>query len=266
MSIRPPAVAGTFYPADPTALAAAVDRYLAGGRERLARVDVAGAPKAIIAPHAGYVYSGPIAGSAYAAVQTHCAGIERVVLLGPAHRLHVDGLAASDAEAFATPLGAVPVDRIAVHDSLRHAQVHVLDAAHAAEHSLEVQLPFLQSILGPFAIIPFAVGAATHAEVAEVLDDLWDGAETLIVVSSDLSHYYDYATASHLDADTATAIAGLHAERLGPESACGRIPIGGLLLAAARRGLHAHLLDLRSSGDTAGSRDEVVGYAAVAFS
>jgi AmmeMemoRadiSam system protein B len=160
----------------------------------------------------------------------------------------------------------VAVDRLAVRDTLRHAQVHMFDPAHAAEHSIEVQLPFLQRLLGKFEIIPFAVGAATHAEVAEVLDDLWDGDEVLVVVSSDLSHYEDYAEASRLDAATAAAIEALHAERLGVESACGRVPIGGLLVAAGRRGLRAHRLDLRSSGDTAGGRDEVVGYGAFAFS
>jgi AmmeMemoRadiSam system protein B len=265
MRIRQPAVAGTFYPADAAALAAAVERLLATGHQRLGRAADGPAPKAIIAPHAGYVYSGPIAGTIYAVVQARCSAIERVVLLGPAHRVRVDGLAASDADAFATPLGAVPIDRVAVHDSLRHSQVHVRDEAHAAEHSLEVQLPFLQQVLGDFELVPFAVGAATHAEVAEVLEDLWGGAETLVVVSSDLSHYYDYSTAAELDRDTAAAIESLHAERLGPESACGRIPVGGLLIAAQRHGLHATRLDLRNSGDTAGPRDEVVGYGAFAF-
>src|SRR5262245_51687081 len=214
MRTRSPAVAGSFYPADPATLAAAVDRYLAEGRRHLAPRGPAAAPKAVIAPHAGYVYSGPIAGTVYAAVQAHCSGVSRVVLLGPAHRVRVDGLAATSSDAFATPLGDVPIDRIAVHDSARHPQVHVVDDAHAAEHSLEVQLPFLQRVLGDFELIPFAVGAATHTEVAEVLDDLWGGPETLLVVSSDLSHYYDYDTARRLDADTADAITALHAERL----------------------------------------------------
>ena len=266
MRVRPPAVAGSFYPADPVALASAVDRYLAEGRTRLGPPEPRTRPKALIAPHAGYVYSGPIAGTVYAALQPHVDGVERVVLLGPAHRVAVDGLAASAADAFATPLGEVPLDRVAVHDSLRHSQVRIADAAHAREHSLEVQLPFLQRLLGRFELIPFAVGAATHGEVAEVLDDLWGGAETLIVISSDLSHYYDYASATQMDADTAAAIEALHSERLGPESACGRIPVGGLLLAAQRHGLHARLLDLRNSGDTAGPRDEVVGYGAFALS
>jgi AmmeMemoRadiSam system protein B len=265
MHTRPAAVAGSFYPDDPETLAAAVDTHLAAGRQLLARRGAKDVPKAIIAPHAGYIYSGAIAGTVYAAVQERCAGIERVVLLGPAHRVRVDGLAASSAEAFATPLGEVPVDRVAVHDSLRHSQVHVFDAAHAAEHSLEVQLPFLQRILPHFELIPFAVGAATHAEVAEVLDDLWGGPETLVVISSDLSHYYDYATAVQLDTDTAEAIHTLQPERLGPESACGRIPVGGLLIAAQRHGLRVAVLDLRNSGDTAGPRDEVVGYGAFAL-
>jgi hypothetical protein len=258
--IRPAAVAGTFYPADPAALEAALDRHLAAGSAQLASATAAPVPKAVIVPHAGYVYSGAIAGTVYAAVRERCVGIERVVLLGPAHRIPTDGLAASSADAFATPLGDVAVDRLAVHDALRHSQVHVFDAAHAAEHSLEVQLPFLQRILGRFEVIPFAVGAATHAEVAEVLDDMWGGSETLVVVSSDLSHYYDYATAGALDAATAEAILALRPERLGPESACGRVPLGGLLIAAQRHGLQASLLDLRNSGDTAGPRDEVVGY------
>jgi AmmeMemoRadiSam system protein B len=265
MKIRPAAVAGTFYPADPASLTATVEGHLVAGHERLRQTHYRGVPKAIIVPHAGYIYSGAIAGTVYAAVRERCPGIERVVLLGPAHRVRVDGLAASAADAFATPLGEVPLDRVAVHDSLRHSQVHLFDGAHATEHSLETQLPFLQCVLQHFELIPFAVGAATHAEVAEVLDDIWGGPETLVVVSSDLSHYYDSATAARLDSETADAIATLHAERLGPESACGRIPVGGLLIAAQRRGLHATLLDLRNSGDTAGPRDEVVGYGAFAF-
>jgi AmmeMemoRadiSam system protein B len=263
--IRRPAVAGSFYPADPAQLAAAVDGYVAAGRARLAHLDGGRAPKAIIAPHAGYVYSGPIAGSAYAAVAPEATAIERVVLLGPAHRVAVDGLAASSADAFATPLGDVAVDRPAIDRARRRSAVAVDDTAHAAEHSLEVHLPFMQRVLTAFTIVPFAVGDASHEAVADVLEDLWGGRETLIVVSSDLSHYHDYATANRLDADTAEAIEHLDADRLGGGSACGRIPIGGLLVAAKRRHLHVHRLDLRNSGDTAGPRDEVVGYGAFAI-
>jgi AmmeMemoRadiSam system protein B len=265
MNTRRPAVAGSFYPADPAALAAAVDGYVAVGRQQLARRGVGETPKALIVPHAGYVYSGPIAGTAYATVAAGVT-IARVVLLGPAHRIYVDGLAASSADAFATPLGEIPLDRPAIDALLRRTQVAVIDAAHADEHSLEVQLPFLQRVLGRFRLVPLAVGAATHTAVADVLDELWGAADTLIVISSDLSHYYDYATATRLDADTAAAIEALQPERLGTESACGRIPVGGLLIAARRRGLRGRLLDLRNSGDTAGPREEVVGYGAFAFS
>lgn len=266
MKIRQPAVAGSFYPAEPGVLAAEVDRYLTAGRARLANAGAeVGKPKAIIAPHAGYIYSGPIAGTAYAAAAPHGTEVERVVLLGPAHRAYVDGLAATTADFFATPLGKVPVDRAAVSRALGFPQVTVSDAAHAAEHSLEVHLPFLQRVFPRATVVPFAVGGAPYAAVAEVIDALWGGGETLVVVSSDLSHYFDYATANRLDATTARAIEDLRPEALGSESACGRIPAGGLLLTARRRGLRARLLDLRNSGDTAGGRDEVVGYGAFVF-
>jgi MEMO1 family protein len=259
MAVRAPAVAGMFYPADPTTLGREVDRHLAGGLARLR--GAGGAAKAVIAPHAGYRYSGPIAGTVYAALAAQADSIQRVVLLGPAHRVHVAGLAASAADAFVTPLGEVPLDRPAVQRCLRlRPQVRILDAAHAAEHSLEVQLPFLQRLLGAFTLVPFAVGAAEYDAVADVLDELWGGPETLIVVSSDLSHYYDYDTARRLDGETAAAIESLRPEDLGPESACGRIPIGGLLVAARRRGLRVRQVDLRNSGDTAGPHGEVVGY------
>jgi AmmeMemoRadiSam system protein B len=258
MKVRAAAVAGTFYSADPRQLAREVDQYLAAGLARL-RGSI-GAIKAVIAPHAGYRYSGPIAGTVYAALSAQAPGIRRVVLLGPAHRVHVSGLAASAAEAFATPLGEVPVDRAAIIGTLRRRHVRIFDAAHATEHSLEVQLPFLQRLLGEFTLVPLAVGAADHAAVADVLDDLWGGPETLIVISSDLSHYYDYDTARRLDGETAAAIESLRPDLLGPESACGRVPVGGLLVAAQRRGLRARQVDLRNSGDTAGSAGEVVGY------
>ncbi len=265
MTVRDPAVAGTFYPADAAELAEEVDRHLADGRARAARA-AASAPKALIVPHAGYLYSGPIAGTAYAALGDAAAQIRRVVLIGPAHRVRVAGLAASTASAFLTPLGAVPVESGPVAPLLAGGAVYEFDLAHAAEHSLEVQLPFLQRLLGELSIVPLAVGAASDAMVAEVLDALWGGPETVIVVSSDLSHYHDYDTAVRLDAETADAIVALAPQRLGRDCACGRIPIAGLLMAAARNGLRPRLLDLRNSGDTAGARDEVVGYGAFAFS
>jgi AmmeMemoRadiSam system protein B len=263
-NIRSPAVAGAFYPANAADLAAAVDRYVADAAATPKALQ-GRLPKALIAPHAGYVYSGPIAGSAYACLRSQADTIRRVVLLGPAHRVPLRGLAASSADVFATPLGDIPIDRASIQAICRLPQVRVNDQAHHLEHSLEVQLPFLQRTLVHFELIPLAVGDATSEEVAEVLDCLWNGATTFIVVSSDLSHYYDYATAARLDRQTALAIEDLAGEAIASWSACGHVPIRGLLRAAANHGLHATTLDLRNSGDTAGGRDEVVGYGAYAF-
>jgi AmmeMemoRadiSam system protein B/AmmeMemoRadiSam system protein A len=260
--VRPPAVAGSFYPGDRRELDAALRGYL----QEAAGDELAAPPKAVIAPHAGYVYSGPIAASAYVRVAKASGAIRRVVLLGPAHRVAVSGLAAPRAEAFATPLGEVQLDPVALERVLALPQVEVSNAAHALEHSLEVQLPFLQKILDRFDLVPLVVGDATPEQVAEVLDLLWGGEETLIVVSSDLSHFEDYATARRMDDDTSRAIEALEPEGIAYEHACGRIPVQGLLVAARRRGLRAQAIDVRNSGDTAGSRDSVVGYGAYVFS
>jgi AmmeMemoRadiSam system protein B len=262
-SCRLPAVAGQFYPGDPTQLEGLV-RDLLGAARRLEPYR-GRSPKALIAPHAGFVYSGPIAASAYATLAAERDSIERIVLLGPSHRVAFRGLAAPSSDAFRTPLGDVPIDREAIDRVASLPQVSIDDRAHALEHSLEVQLPFLQIVLGDFALAPFAVGDATADEVAEVLDRLWGGPETRIVVSSDLSHYYDYATARRMDAAASHAIEQLDPSGLGRESACGRVPIRGLLVEARRRRLKAKTIDLRSSGDTAGPRDEVVGYGAYAL-
>lgn len=256
--VRPPAVAGSFYPDDPAELAAAVDRVLG------ATPSGEPAPKALIVPHAGYIYSGPIAGTGYARLRPLRDVVLRVVLLGPSHRVPVDGLAISGADAFLTPLGPVPVDDVARRAALAFPQVCIDDAAHAAEHSLEVHLPFLQRVLAHFVLVPLAVGEAAPSEVAEVLECLWGGPETLVVASTDLSHYHDYATAAALDRRTADAIVAGAVERIGDRDACGARPVRGLLEVARRRGLGVRLLDLRSSGDTAGPRDEVVGYGAFA--
>jgi hypothetical protein len=234
--------------------------------EYLSSAQAAGAvPKAIIAPHAGYIYSGPIAASAYLRIKPARGRITRVVLLGPAHRVGFHGLALSSADYFLTPLGRVPVDQEAVEKISRLPQVHEMDAAHAQEHSLEVHLPFLQEVLGEFNLVPLVVGDAEPGEVAEVLELLWGGSETLIVISSDLSHYHDYKTAQKLDRATSQAIEQLRPEDIQYDHACGRNPVNGLLHMARKRGLKAKTVDLRNSGDTAGTQDRVVGYGAYIF-
>ena len=255
-SARPPAVAGMFYPSDPAELHAQVRGFLDGATGEGPR------PLALIAPHAGYIYSGCVAGSAYALLEPIADEIQRVVLLGPCHRVPVRGLAASSASAFSTPLGDVPVDRDGVESILDLPQVAIIDETHDQEHSLEVHLPFLQEAIGAFELVPLVVGDASDDEVSEVLRRLWSGPETLVVVSSDLSHYLDYETAMALDKATSRRMEALEVEGLGPRTACGRIPLRGLLTEAKRRGLSLTTVDLRNSGDTAGPRDQVVGYGA----
>lgn len=259
--IRPAAVAGAFYPDDPAVLAAEVGHCLAAASppregER--------PPKAIIAPHAGYIYSGPVAGTAYARIAPLRGRIARVVLAGPAHRLYVRGAAVPRAGAFSTPLGDIELDAEALERLRALPFVETSDQAHALEHSLEVHLPFLQAVLGPFRLVPVVVGDASAAEMAALFEAAWGGEETLVVVSSDLSHYLPYASAREKDRETARAIVSL-APRIEPDEACGAAPVNGLLEFARRRGMHAELLDLRNSGDTAGGRGQVVGYGAFAF-
>jgi AmmeMemoRadiSam system protein B len=258
--IRPAAVAGLFYPGTREALAAAVEELLATAKAS----QMARAPKALIAPHAGYIYSGPVAASVYAALQPARDRITRVVLLGPTHRVAVRGLALPAATAFATPLGTVEIDAAAVSAISHLPQVTVSAAAHALEHSLEVHLPFLQSVLSGFRLTPLAVGRASAEEVAQVLDILWGGPETLIVISSDLSHYLPYREAQATDRDTCDAILELSTS-INHDQACGATPVAGLTLVAQRRGLKPALLDLRNSGDTAGDKTRVVGYASFGF-
>ena len=256
---RAPSVAGLFYPADPAVLRRQVETLMASvapGPETH--------PKALIAPHAGYQYSGPIAASAYAQLAPIASRIRRVVLLGPAHRLPFRGLAYPAADRLLTPLGAVKLDREALAGLSDLPQVKRLDAAFDGEHCLEVHLPFLQTLLGDFRVVPLIVGAVAPEAVADVLERLWGGDETLIVISSDLSHYLDYASAVRVDRDTTRAIEHLEPESLDHQGACGATPVAGLLLAARRRGLTVRTLDLRNSGDTAGPRDQVVGYGAYA--
>ncbi|MGH8474684.1 MAG: AmmeMemoRadiSam system protein B [Methylococcales bacterium] len=258
-STRAPAVSGTFYPKDPAELRLIISRYLASART------AAIAPKAIIAPHAGYIYSGPIAASAYASLQHLSHPIERVVLVGPSHRIGFEGLALSNAAFYSTPLGEIPIDLEQTEKLMDLSSVRVIDEAHRYEHSIEVHLPFLQLVLGSFKLIPLVAGSASPQQVAEVLDRLWGTHETLIVISSDLSHYHDYDTACKLDAETSQTIESLDWQNLDYDAACGRVPVCGLLYTAQNRGLKARTVDVRNSGDTAGSRDRVVGYGAYLF-
>jgi len=259
--IREPAVAGLFYPDDPLLLQQQVDSLLGQSAPQGAT------PKALIVPHAGYIYSGPVAACAYQQLVPLREQIQRVVLLGPAHRVAFSGLAASSARYFATPLGMVRIDQQAMDPILALPQVRVLDEAHREEHSLEVQLPFLQTVLNEdFGLVPLVVGEAESEQVAEVIEVLWGGPETVLLISSDLSHYHDYGTARRLDTATSHAIEQLNPLAIDYQQACGRTPLNGLLLAARHHQLHARTLDQRNSGDTAGGRDRVVGYGAYAFS
>jgi len=259
--IRQPAVAGAFYPGTADALLGAVRGYLRAVEAQPATAP----PKAIVAPHAGYIYSGSTAGLAYALLRPFADIIRRVVLLGPCHRIAVRGLALSGADAFATPLGPIALDKQAAALIEDLPQVGTFEATHSEEHSLEVQLPFLQEVLSDFSLVPLVVGAATPSEVAEVLERLWGGPETLIVVSSDLSHYLDYETARRIDGQTCRAVESLDGDAIGDEQACGRIPLKGLLLSAKRRGMRVETVGLCNSGDTAGDKFRVVGYGAWAF-
>jgi AmmeMemoRadiSam system protein B len=258
--VRPPAVAGMFYPGSAGVLQRDVDALLAdavpapAGRQ----------PKALIVPHAGYIYSGSTAAHAYALLAPWRETITRVVLLGPTHRVPVSGLALTEADGLATPLGTIAVDAAAVAEIADLPQVVASDRVHAQEHSLEVHLPFLQRALSSFRVVPLAVGHASPEAVAEVLDRLWGGPETLIVISSDLSHFLPYAAATAVDADTCDRILQFDTH-IRPDEACGAYPVNGLLLAARRRGLAVRLLHRCNSGDTAGDKRRVVGYAAFAF-
>ncbi len=255
INTRPPAVAGSFYPGDAKVLAATVDHFLAE-----ARPEPSLHPKALIAPHAGYFYSGAMAAEAYATLAHYADQIHRVILLGPTHRVAVNGIAVPEAGTFATPLGSIRLDALAIASIANLPQIVFSDHVHAFEHSLEVHLPFLQRVLDNFTLVPLAVGHTPPEAIAEVLDILWGGPETLIVVSSDLSHFLPYSTAQQVDSNTCRHILQRDTH-IQPEQACGAYPINGLLLAARQHGLTPALLGLCNSGDTAGDRNRVVGYA-----
>jgi len=258
--VRPAAVAGLFYPGSTRELRPMVEDYL----EAAVLGEPGYSPKVVIAPHAGYVYSGPIAGSAFRCFAPDAQEIRRIVLIGPAHRLPVRGLALPGQQAFETPLGSVPVNQELVELISDMPQVSTNVAAHTPEHSLEVELPFLQVVLGPFSILPLLVSDVSAEDVAEVLDKVWGGPETRMVVSSDLSHYLSYDAACRIDRETAQQVVELR-QPIAEHRACGAVAINGLLAAGRRRGLACRLLDLRNSGDTAGDRMRVVGYGSFAF-
>lgn len=253
---RTPAVAGSFYPAEPQQLQAMIAGYLQGApiADKV--------PKAIIVPHAGYIYSGPIAASAYARLKPAAETINRVILIGPSHRFGFQGLAVSSATAYSTPLGDVPLDKPAIEHILQYPFVQCIDEAHVPEHSLEVHLPFLQEVLHHFTLVPIVAGDASADEVAIALDQLWGGPETLLVISSDLSHYHDYETAQYMDKCTSIFIERLDYRNIPSLAACGKVPVCGLLRLLEHRGLQIKTIDLRNSGDTAGDKQRVVGYGA----
>jgi len=256
---RPAAVAGTFYPEDPNRLRRQIDGFL----HENATAPPSTHPKAVIAPHAGIVYSGPIAASAYAHVDP---GISRVVVVGPAHRVPFHGVAVPTVEAFSTPLGDVPIDGATLDDlTARFSQVVADDRPHAEEHSIELHLPFLQRCVNTFHLVPLLVGHATGEQVAEVLAAVWGGDETLVVCSTDLSHFHPDPEARRIDAETAGFIVAGEGTRLDGQRACGYVGVQGLLRQAASEGLGVELLDLRNSSQTAGEAGRVVGYASFAI-
>ena len=260
--VRPPAVAGLFYPADPDELRALLRSCFA---DAIAPPPSAPTPSALVVPHAGLVYSGPIAASAYLRLAAERATVRRVVLLGPSHRVPLRGIGLTGATEWRTPLGPVPIDHRDDAALLALPFVSVTDDAHAPEHSLEVQLPFLQVVLDEFELLPMIVGSAGPDEVAAAIDAVWASPDTAVIVSTDLSHYHRYADAVQLDARTAAAIVARRGSDIADLDACGARPLRGLLRAAVARDLGVEQLDLRNSGDTAGDRDRVVGYGAFAL-
>jgi AmmeMemoRadiSam system protein B len=260
MRTRPPAFAGMFYSDKPQELAAAVKAYVAQATPPTTPKP----PKAVVAPHAGYIYSGPVAGSAYAALAARAAQVERVILLGPSHRVAFGGVATSGAGVFETPIGPVAVDREAVAALVRTGLAREFEPAHENEHSLEVQLPFLKQLFPVAHVVPLLAGDDDWNAAKRILAQLWGGDETVIVVSSDLSHYHDYATAKKIDAGTAQSMQDLAAGQVDHEQACGATGVNALLALVADKGLTCTTLDLRNSGDTAGPKNRVVGYGAFA--
>lgn len=256
INTRTPAVAGSFYPGSAMELENSIQTYLQQAQPPSEPVQ----PIAMIVPHAGYMYSGPVAASGYAQLIPYADTISTVVLLGPSHRVPLLGIASSSQDAFATPLGNIPLDRTII-EKLNHLPfVQEYDEAHRQEHSLEVQLPFLQEVLKDFSLVPLVIGQVEDQEVSDLIEQLWLEPGMLVLISSDLSHYLDYHKAQQCDQATCQAIEALQPQKIHYEQACGRSGIAGLLLSAKKHHLQVKTLDLRNSGDTAGSKDRVVGY------
>ncbi|ARN75998.1 AmmeMemoRadiSam system protein B [Oceanicoccus sagamiensis] len=262
-SVRQPAVAGLFYPGSAQQLLKDVKQLLSDASQAQQHSPIQA--KAIIVPHAGYIYSGSTAAKAFSALGPKASTIKRVVMVGPAHRVKLRGLAISDVQYFRTPLGDIPIDQEANSACLNLPEVQIMDSAHWQEHSLEVQLPFLQAVLEDFSLVPVIVGDSTSAEVQALLDLLWGGPETLIVISSDLSHFHDYSTAQYIDRSTCEAIEHFDLDHIDLKQACGSIGLKALLQAAKHRNMQVHTLGLCNSGDTSGDQERVVGYGSWAF-
>ena len=260
-TVRIPAVAGVFYPEDADDLRTTIEGLLHTAE---VGVGLPTRPKALIVPHAGYPYSGPVAAAAYKHLELLHASIKRIVIVGPSHRVYLQGVAVPRVRGFATPLGEVPIDVEGRNQLLARGDILASDTPHEFEHSLEVQLPFLQVVIDAFTVLPLVVGSTTATQLASILDDVWGGDETLIIASSDLSHYHPYAAAQELDATTAQAIVGRHVD-ITHDQACGASAINGLLTVARRRGLQVTEIAGQNSGDTAGDAVRVVGYGAFAI-
>ena len=253
---RMPAVAGSFYPGNAVELESSIETYL----NEVSEVSSPEKPLALIVPHAGYIYSGPVAASGYALLKPHADAIKRVVLLGPSHRVPLLGIATSSQDAFQTPLGEIPLDKETIQQLNQLPFVNSYDEAHLQEHSLEVQLPFLQKVLNDFSLVPLVIGQVDDQQVSELIETLWQSPDTLFLISSDLSHYLEYDKAKQCDKATCKSIEALQPQNIHYEQACGRSGVAGMLLSAQKHHLHVKTLDLRNSGDTAGPRDRVVGY------
>jgi AmmeMemoRadiSam system protein B len=262
-SIRPAAVAGLFYPDNPRQLTADIDQFLTDASSQIPKL--AQQPKALIVPHAGFVYSGSTAAKAYAALSPFADAIQRVVLIGPAHRVWVDGIAMMDVEAFRTPLGDISIDQAGQQQLSRLHYVHFFDQAHWQEHCLEVQLPFLQKVLNDFSLLPLLVGEASPEQVATALATFWDDPRSLLLISSDLSHFLSYQQAQQVDRKTCQAIEAMDISAIHNDQACGNRAVKGLLTLAKEKQMEVITLGLCNSGDTAGDHSRVVGYGSWAF-